>query len=499
MTSIGIDATSFNATAEKVIAKTEQLATKVQQAGTPRSVAFSRTAGLATDPAAAIAEMSGKKVASTKDKLRAAEKAAAMREAEDLKRMALAGAEARALGAKEGKNNRRFMKEAVSEEAAALGVGAKNMSALGGAAKMFAGYLTADFLISKAKSNMEYAETVTQMGKRLTASTTEVQAWDKALQLNGSSLKQVEPMLDKFNKSRIMALSGSARQMGAAKTLGLSEDQLRSMGTLDMVGLAGKALESGHNMEAVIAAMQTMGGEGAVAFVEMFQGGLGQAVQDAKESGNLMTEGMVASWKAMGDQWTTIAQTLGSGLAILLQPFVFLATELTTQILSIPKALGAVFGGMAGGFEGGSGFFGSIWESLRGGIDGFDQFTQDEAKKKSERNNAIQRAKLGIHDTKATNIDVENAKEKARAKKEEAALDKAVNSEIERQRKENAKLGAHSVNSMQAMGAFFGNAGLAAGPEVAALNAQLESRDILREMRDIMKKRKDQGATAEEF
>jgi hypothetical protein len=68
---------------------------------------------------------------------------------------------------------------------------------------------------------------------------------------------------------------------------------------------------------------------------------------------------------------------------------------------------------------------------------------------------------------------------------------------IEAEMKENSRIGKHFVNSAQQGGAFFGNAGLAVGPEVAAMNAQIESRDLLREVRDMMKKRKG-GLTAEE-
>jgi hypothetical protein len=351
-------------------------------------------------------------------------------------------------------------------------------SFLGGGAKMFAGFLTAGFLINKTKAAIDHADALTAMGKRLNSNTEDLDAWDKALKTSGSSIEEMAPFLDKLNKNRVAALGGNTKQMDAASVLGLSTEQLKTMGATDLALQGGKAIESGQNTEAVIAAMQTMGGDGAIAFITALQDGLRQGIEDIKESGDAASATVTATIKSVGDRFTDITSALQTGFGRLVSIFGPFAANLAESIILPFQVVGRFFGSFiksGGSFTEGFGAIGDLWE--------------EQDKKQKEREAKIAEAAEPFA-AKPVNVDVENKKELARKEREEAKLEKQVEREMERRQKENAELGKHSVNSMQQMGAFFGNAGLAAGPEVAALNAQVEARDILREMRDIMKKKK---------
>jgi hypothetical protein len=352
-------------------------------------------------------------------------------------------------------------------------------SFLGGGAKMFAGFLTAGFLINKTKAAIDHADALTAMGKRLNSNTEDLDAWDKALKTSGSSIEEMAPFLDKFNKSRVAALGGNKKQMEAASVLGLSADQLKTMGATDLALQGGKAIESGQNTEAVIAAFQTMGGDGAIAFITALQDGLTQGIEEIKASGDVASATVTATIKSVGDRFTDITTSLQTGFGRLVAVFGPLAANLAESIILPFQIVGRFFGSFiksGGSFTEGFGAIGDLWE--------------EQDKKQKEREAKIAEAAEPFA-AKPVNVDVENKKLKAQQDKEESQLQKDVEREMEKRQAENAKIGQHSVNSMQQMGAFFGNAGLAAGPEVAALNAQVEARDILREMRDMMKKKKD--------
>jgi hypothetical protein len=483
MAIIGGDATGFNRAAEQVITKTQQVAQKVQSIG-GKQINFSRGTGLASDPAVFVAEQSGKKVADTNAKLRAAEKAAALREVDDLRRMGKAGAEAKALGAKEGRNSARFMREAVAEESAALGLGSRRASALGGGLKLFGGMVAAGFIKRQSAELIDYASHVVATGARLRMSAEDVQAWDRALQQSGSSLKDAEPVLDRFNKSRVMALGGNARQSSAASVLGLSRDQLRTMTTGDLVKQAGLAVKGGANQEAVLAALQTMGGDGALKLVEAFQEGLGEKIDEVKESGSLLSNETAARLKDVGDRWSAMTQKITGGIS-----------ELGGKLLSFFGNLGVglletmdVFAKMN------VAFFKTLFT---GGPSKALEVTQEiwnqEKKKDDERRDKLKEAEKG-EPSKDVKVDVADK----RREREEAALDKQVQREMEREMAENAKLGKHSVNSLQQMGGFMGNFNLAVGPELAAMNAQVRSEEHLRIIREQLIKKKETKLSGEE-
>jgi hypothetical protein len=487
MVSIGADARSFNQTAEKVVTTTQQIAQKVQQVGTPRSVAFSRGAGLASDPGTFFADLSEKHMSASAATIkREAEEARRLDQIQrDKKRsMAAQQREQIALGRSAAANNQRFVQEAMREEAAALGVGAKNMSALGGAAKMFAGFLTADFIRSKAVATMEYASMIGALSTRLNVSTTDLQAWDKALKQNGSSLKEVEPILDRLNKNRVLALSGgvgSDRQADAFSQLGIGADQLKTLGTTDLAMLIGKSFEGGGS-EQMIAALQRVGGDGATALVEAFQSGLPQAVQAVKDSGDVMTSETIARLKAIGDTWMQIGQSIASGFGTLLAPVLQFATDLVETIIAIPKSIAAFVGAAS------VDTFSHPIEALKAGADAFNQVWKDGFKADEEREKKIKEA--AEFKAKTTSVEVDNKKEAAKQRKEAEALERQVQRQVEREMSGNARLGKHSVSSFQQMGGFLGNFGLAAGPEVAAMNANVRSEDHLRQIKEHLLKKK---------
>lgn len=74
---------------------------------------------------------------------------------------------------------------------------------------------------------------------------------------------------------------------------------------------------------------------------------------------------------------------------------------------------------------------------------------------------------------------IDMAEDIGKAKLKGAEKNKELLSLDEKDREANANLGKHSVNSLQQMGGFLGNVDLAAGPETAAMNAQIQSRDLL--------------------
>lgn len=300
----------------------------------------------------------------------------------------------------------KLVQQEVNEVSKALEKAAKPTSMLGGAAKMFAGYLTADFLVSQSRETIAYARHVTDLGKSFNMSTTDVQALDKSVTKHGLNLNQVDMLLKSLNKNRINALSGyEPLQAEAYKQLGFTEEMLKKARPMDFLKQLDKAAQS-MPAEQFNAALMRVGEESAFHFNTAFQDGLVKTMDSVKASGNVMTEGMIASWQQMGNQWATIAQTLGASLRSMLQPIVYIATNLTEQLISIPQMIGSVTGG---GFSGLVQGWKDAW-SLKGGDpvsgmlkglkDGMAEFMGEQDKKKSTKNNFIQRAEIAQEERK---------------------------------------------------------------------------------------------------
>jgi hypothetical protein len=460
MSTIGLDASQFNQAAERVVSKAKEAGSKVEKALSTRAKS---PEALARQEAASWQKQQRIQMMDFEDAKRAREK--------DVRDQMRAHHTAQRNDARAYKMGQDEAQRAAAEVKKAQKTSLAD-SALGGAAKMFAGYMSADFVLQKTKAVVDYASAIGGMSGRVKSSVVDLQAWDRVLGQNGSSIQEMEPVLDKFNKSRVSALQGNKKQAAAAKVLGIDESQLKSMTTTGLVMKAGKQLESGENQEAIIAALQTMGGEGAVKLVEAFQDGFESKVQKVKDAGDVMTATAIASLKMIGDQWKSMGDSLFSGFGQLVGSIGPAITNFVESKFDTVKGVASVVGGLFGG-------------GFKGAKDAFTDFQKAKIERTAEREKKIKDAEKPIEPK--VDVKVDNMVKQ----KEEANLRKQALSKMDQEIAENARVGKHSVNSLQEQGGFLGNYALANGPEVAAMNAQVRSEEHLRTIIDVLKTRKN--------
>jgi hypothetical protein len=394
-------------------------------------------------------------------------------------------------------------------------------SALGGLFQTFGAFLTIDFAINKLQQLdaqlIKQATETDDLSARLDMSKQATQAWDTALQINGTSLSENTAFFERLAKAKQEAMAGDSKAISLLKQFGVEIGNLKNLRMEDIGLSVSKAVQTG-DIQRLTAPLLELGGKGAGKLIKTFSSG---AIEKSLGLNMGLSDETISS-VAFHEDWKKLRERDADGKGAIAAGKGFWRgfIEMVDVIASAPvNAILGKFQGktLAEGFSHRVDKIGKMHELLnagkfeegaRTGQFGAEmkaaQESQDATRKKIavERQAQIDKDKLDekLNDESfkrlQKTVQTLNKDNKKTDRDEQQIRDDAEREEMRRM-SENAQLGKHFVSSAQSAGAFFGNAGLAAGPEVAALNAQIESRDLLREVRDMMKKRKG-GLTAEE-
>ncbi len=379
-------------------------------------------------------------------------------------------------------------------------------SAFGGLGKSLAGFATVGALTAGIHSVVEYGSKINDLSLRLGISTDAVQQWDFALKQNGSSIDSAVGFFEKLGVNRQKALAGNDEAIASFAKLGVTLDDLKNKRLEDVAAVIAKAFETGDPQK-LVSALREVGGRGAGEMITAFRDGLAGALKEAP----LISPEDIAAIDEVGDAWSRIkAQGMATGANILVQ----IGEVITTAIDYATLALSIGVGALMGAFESLSKMsladvltpFSAAVKLTQGAQEGSDEAYTAVKAQQTQRDldkKAKDQAKKDRLDQAFTagsleeEIDKKAQKEADReaartaketdrlAAKEEAADAKAdakaaadAARQLEKDRKEGAAFGKHSVNAEQQLGAFFGNyasAGAATAPELAALNVQMQS------------------------
>lgn len=342
MATMSLNATQFNANAAKVIDKSKQIGAQVAEAtkkasGTITGVNMSRSAGLMSDPAAFIgAEEREKEMARRRAQTMAAHEAwlakknAATRAAAEQEKAIFGGLDKRnaklqaeiqlykEMGKVHPSQYTGAYAAALDKHSAGADKAARSTSALGGAAKMFAGYMTLDFIGRKTGEMIKHGGKVSDISDRYGISTTAVQQWDYALKQNGSSIEDAGRFFDRLATNRDKALGGNQRMIDAFAKLGVSVADLKSKRLEDIGVQIGKAFETGDPQE-LLADLRTIGGRSASELVTAFSAGLTGLFADAP----VTAENVISELDRIGDKWDELGQQAATAFA----PFIAAISE----------------------------------------------------------------------------------------------------------------------------------------------------------------------------
>jgi hypothetical protein len=397
---------------------------------------------------------------------------------------------------------------------------ARSTSALGGAVKMMAGYMSVGFVTSQVSQIAEYADKVGGLSERLGMSAESVQAWDQALKLSNSSIDTAVPFLERLSVAKKKAMEGDKDMIASFAKLGVGISQLQSQNVESLALTIGKAFEGG-SPEQLISDLRNVGGKGAGAMIEAFTGGLADMVQRNRNSWAVMSQDAVDSIKTAKDEVEKMKMTLqGLGGALI----GIEAKQFNAKLGFYQKLLGAGMGGVEGvlsntaanidaGMDKGAG--GGIFRALSGGVLGLltgqtglwegikkgwqgagddgkprpkgKPFVEGEAEPPPKSNFGKM---LAEHNEEKAKLERENLADEAR-QKQQAAID--AQREKEREAADLAKMGQHKLSSRQQMGGFgiggFAASGMTYGPEQAAQNTRQKMAGHLENIEKLFKQR----------
>jgi hypothetical protein len=449
--SLTLDATNFNAAVTRVTERTRQMAAQMQKAGFDKN---------AIDAATKAEKFSAMKAELVKAGMSPAAAAAAMKAQED-----------------------------------AADKAAKKTSALGGAFKLMAGYVSINFARNQAAEILNLGGQLTDLSARLGVSTTALQTWQYALKQNGGEIDDAVKFFEKLAVSRREALEGSDEKMASFAKFGVSKEMLQSGRLEDIGAQIGKSFEGGADPQQFMAELRDVGGRSAGELVAMFSQGFGQIAAEAQGLGVVMSEQTVAALDTIGDRLDLLKTQFQTKLAPV---FVFIAEQLMNAV----NGLGMLGSGLKGYVstlvetivQDPSQLMnpvGLLTKSAKAGVDAMQAYVQKEEAAQDSATSAKQRSKVFQGRDLETKADKQRRSDALKENKDEARDKLTILDDEMRLTKDAAK--GHSVGNLQQMGGFLGNFAAAAAPEVALLNSQLNE---LQQIRKLLQKQARTGVDA---
>jgi hypothetical protein len=363
MASIDLDASGFNRKATEVIAKSKQIGKQVteQASRTITGVDTRRGAGLASDP---VAFMSGeareKEMARRRASTMAAHEAwlarknAATKAAADKEKSIFGGLDRRnaklqaevelyrQMGRVHPSQYTKDYAAALEKHARGSDRAARSSSALGGAVKMFAGYMTVDFLQRQAREVIQFGSHVSDLADRLGISTTAIQQWDFAAKQNGATIDDVARFFQNLAKRREKALEGNDEAISDFKRFGVTLDDLKNKRFEDIGLQIHRAFKAGDPQK-MLSDLQQIGGRGAATLATMFASDMEGLFSQA----TIIPPDTIEKLDEIDDRFAEIAANFKSGLA---QAVVFLVDAVSGAVEIFRTVAAGVIGFVQGSF-----------------------------------------------------------------------------------------------------------------------------------------------------
>lgn len=222
-------------------------------------------------------------------------------------------------------------------KSAAATIGSNLKSHVGG---MLAGIVGIGAIEETIRKTIEFGGHVTDLSLKLGLSTDEVQEWDYALSLSGSSIDNASSAFTRLGISMAKAKEGDREAIEHFKTLGVTVDDLRGKSANPiMIQIARKFKDEGPNGDYLEGALAGVAGKSAVgALAGAFRDGADEMVDKFREGAMGITAETIASLDELGDKWTTFTQRIRANAA----PAVGFGAELASKALDIWEEVGAV-------------------------------------------------------------------------------------------------------------------------------------------------------------
>jgi len=209
-----------------------------------------------------------------------------------------------------------------------------------------AGVIGIGALIEASRRTVEYAGKINDLSQRLGIGTEALQEFDFAATQNGANLEKMTAFIERLNVSRQDALNGNKDLNAAFKELGVTIDDLKGKRVQDLTKqIANKVKDS--DIQAIIAPLREVGGKGAGDLVAAFKAGLADAGDQARKSGQIISDSTIQQLDEIGDRFDSLGGQLRAGLA----PAIGLVMDAVQAIIDSIRIGGAYLGAVTANLD----------------------------------------------------------------------------------------------------------------------------------------------------
>jgi hypothetical protein len=208
--------------------------------------------------------------------------------------------------------------------------------------KALAGTFAVGKMVDFTKEVLESADALAKQSQTLGVSASDLQGWQWAAQLSGSSAEEFTGAFTKFNRNLAEASKGTGPAAEALKVLGVSAEDLKTKLPLELLEGAADGIAAMHDPAKRTAAVMSLFGKGAAKLVPLFQEGsegIKKLRAETEELGFSFDEAFLANAQEVNDNLDRVKKgIMGIGIQAIKQVLPQL-TEWSKRSVEVIKGL----------------------------------------------------------------------------------------------------------------------------------------------------------------
>jgi len=181
-----------------------------------------------------------------------------------------------------------------------------------------ANIFTVDKLAQFGMQAIDAAGKINDLSTQLGVTAEFLQEMQFAAEMSGGSLEGVSSALEKIAVARTGALQGNQGLIAAFTKFGITAEELKTAKLEDIFLKIGKAFENVSNPQQLLEPFRELAGRGSGALIPSMVEGLGEAAQQARNLGMVMSNEVITTLDEANDRVEIMNKTMSSGTGALI-------------------------------------------------------------------------------------------------------------------------------------------------------------------------------------
>jgi hypothetical protein len=177
-----------------------------------------------------------------------------------------------------------------------------------------ASVFTVDKLAQFGMEAIDAAGKINDLSTQLGVTAEFLQEMKFAAEMSGGSLEGVSGALEKIAVARTKALQGNQGLIAAFERFGVTAEELKTAKLEDIFLKIGRAFEGVANPQQLLEPFRELAGRGAGALIPAMVEGLGEAAQQARNLGMVMSNEVVTTLDEANDRVEVMNKTMSAGI-----------------------------------------------------------------------------------------------------------------------------------------------------------------------------------------